>query len=220
MNEVKKCFGKGLGWICALNRWSVQKRVQTSFCPITPSIKIIDMRTVQAGRCLNSEQIDIFFKSVGSQEGGLGGGVILGRRPKIYTRLSGNFLLKAPACSVQKGRPQAGCVRLCVCVPFVIMAFSCVGWPKPFLYTAYPDIVARRKFCYIIGHIDTGLTKTTRHILVAVMLIRSYIMFLCGAGRPYSFILLSLWPPCMHMLGTWLLICQICQPHCSCYVKY
>jgi hypothetical protein len=35
MNKVKKCFGKGFGWICALNIWSVQERAQTSFCPIT-----------------------------------------------------------------------------------------------------------------------------------------------------------------------------------------
>jgi hypothetical protein len=34
MNEVKKCSGKGFGWICALNRWSVQERAQTSVCPI------------------------------------------------------------------------------------------------------------------------------------------------------------------------------------------
>ena len=33
MIELKKCFGKGFGWICALNRWSVQERTQTSFCP-------------------------------------------------------------------------------------------------------------------------------------------------------------------------------------------
>ena len=34
MNEVEMCFGKGFGCICALNRWSVQERTQTSFCPI------------------------------------------------------------------------------------------------------------------------------------------------------------------------------------------
>jgi len=31
MNEVNTCFGKGFGWIWALNRWSVQERAQTSF---------------------------------------------------------------------------------------------------------------------------------------------------------------------------------------------
>ena len=35
MNEVKQCFGNGLGWIRALNRWSVQERAQINFCPIT-----------------------------------------------------------------------------------------------------------------------------------------------------------------------------------------
>jgi len=42
------------------------------------------MKTVQAGSCLSSEQIDTLFICVGGQEGGLGGGGILGRRPKIY----------------------------------------------------------------------------------------------------------------------------------------
>jgi len=32
------------------------------------------MRTVQADSCLDSEQIDTLFISVGGQEGGLGGG--------------------------------------------------------------------------------------------------------------------------------------------------
>ena len=35
MNEGKMCFGNGFGWICALNRWLMQERVQTNFCPIT-----------------------------------------------------------------------------------------------------------------------------------------------------------------------------------------
>jgi len=43
------------------------------------------MRTVQADSCLNSEQIDTLFISVGGEEGGIGGWVvILGRRPKIW----------------------------------------------------------------------------------------------------------------------------------------
>jgi hypothetical protein len=36
MNEIKKCFDAVFGWICALNRWSVQEHAQTSFCPVTP----------------------------------------------------------------------------------------------------------------------------------------------------------------------------------------
>ena len=38
--EVKKCFGKGFGWICALNRWSVQERAHISFCPKTLQVLI------------------------------------------------------------------------------------------------------------------------------------------------------------------------------------
>jgi len=73
MNEVKHCFGKCFGWTCALNRWSVQERTQTSICPINSSgIKIIDMRAVQADSRLNSEQNDTLFMSVGGQEGGFG----------------------------------------------------------------------------------------------------------------------------------------------------
>ena len=44
------------------------------------------MRAVQADSRLNSEQNDTLFMSVGGQEGGFGGWVvILGRRPKIHT---------------------------------------------------------------------------------------------------------------------------------------
>jgi hypothetical protein len=69
--EGKKCFGKGIGWICALNKWSVQE--QTGFCPVA-GIAISGIRTVQADSCLISEQIDTLFISVGGKEGGLGGG--------------------------------------------------------------------------------------------------------------------------------------------------
>ena len=89
MIEVKKCLGKGFGWICALNRWSVQEHAQTSFCPVALRYCIIWHKTVQADNCLSPEQIDTLFISVGGQEGGFwGGGGILGRRPKIYTRFS------------------------------------------------------------------------------------------------------------------------------------
>jgi hypothetical protein len=48
-------------------------------------IALFGMRTVQADSCLNSEQIDTLLISVGGQEGGLGGGVILGWRPEKCT---------------------------------------------------------------------------------------------------------------------------------------
>ena len=38
--KVKKCFGKGFGWIRALNRWSVQEHAHISFCPITLQVLI------------------------------------------------------------------------------------------------------------------------------------------------------------------------------------
>jgi len=75
MIEVKKCLGKGFGWICALNRWSVQEHAQTSFCPVALRYCIIWHKTVQADNCLSPEQIDTLFISVGGQEGGFGGGV-------------------------------------------------------------------------------------------------------------------------------------------------
>ena len=47
-------------------------------------VNLFGKRIVQAGSCLHSEQIDTLFIIVGGQEGGFGGGgVILGRRPKI-----------------------------------------------------------------------------------------------------------------------------------------
>ena len=68
MNEVKKCLGKGFGWICTLNRWSVQEDVHLGFCPMTLQV-LVGKRTVQADSCLHSEQIDTLFISVGGQEG-------------------------------------------------------------------------------------------------------------------------------------------------------
>jgi hypothetical protein len=62
MNEVRECFGKGFGWICALNRWSVQERVRVSFLPNNSSgINLFGKRTAQAHSCLQSEQIDTLF---------------------------------------------------------------------------------------------------------------------------------------------------------------
>jgi hypothetical protein len=48
------------------------------------SIGLIDMRTVQADSCFNSEQTGTFFVSVGGREEGWWGGVNLGQRLKIY----------------------------------------------------------------------------------------------------------------------------------------
>jgi len=49
------------------------------FVPCSSSgIALFGMRTVQADSCLNSEQIDTLFISVGGQEGGLGGAIRAG----------------------------------------------------------------------------------------------------------------------------------------------
>ena len=56
------------------------------FLPYSSSgITLLGMRTVQAGSCLNSEQIDTLFVSVGFRKGVEGGGGILGRRSKKCT---------------------------------------------------------------------------------------------------------------------------------------
>ena len=71
----------------------MQERAQTSLLYSSSGIAVFGMRTVQADSCLNPEQIDTLFISVGGQEGGLGGGGggRKGLRPKIYTSMSGFF---------------------------------------------------------------------------------------------------------------------------------
>jgi hypothetical protein len=82
MIEVKKCFGKGFGWIYALNRWS--RACANQFLPYSSSgIALFGMRTVQADSCLILEQIDTLFISVRGQEGVLGGGSFWAGGPKF-----------------------------------------------------------------------------------------------------------------------------------------
>ena len=73
-------------WLDLCTKQVVSARAcANQFLPCSSSgIALFGTRTVQADSCLNSEQIDTLFISVGGQEGGFGGGV-LGRRPKIYT---------------------------------------------------------------------------------------------------------------------------------------
>ena len=53
----------------------MQERAQTRLCPVARQVlHYFGMRTMQAHSCLNSEQIDTLFISVGGQEGGLKGG--------------------------------------------------------------------------------------------------------------------------------------------------
>ena len=77
-------------WLDFCTKQVVSARAcKNQFLPCSSSgIAIFDMRTVQAESCLNSEQIDTLFISVGGQEGGLGEGGILNRNPKIYAWLS------------------------------------------------------------------------------------------------------------------------------------
>ena len=56
------------------------------------------MITVQADSCLNFEQVDTLVIIVGGQEGFGGGGVILGRRHKTLTCVSGSVFMP-PALS-------------------------------------------------------------------------------------------------------------------------
>jgi len=63
----------------------VQERAHQFLLYNSSGINAFGKRTVQAGNCLHSEQLDTLFICVGGQEGGLGGGGILGLRPKIYT---------------------------------------------------------------------------------------------------------------------------------------
>ena len=86
MIEVKKCFGKRL-WLDLCTKQVVgAKACANQFLPYSSSgIALFGMRNVQADSCLNSEQIDTLFISVGGQEWGFGGGDHLGRRPKFYT---------------------------------------------------------------------------------------------------------------------------------------
>ena len=75
-------------WLDLCTKQVVSARAcANQFLPYSSSgTALYGMRTVQADSCMNSEQIDTLFASVGGQEGGFGGGGgILGRRPKIYT---------------------------------------------------------------------------------------------------------------------------------------
>ena len=85
-------------WLDLCTKQVVSARACANQClPNSSSgIALFGMRTVQADSCLNSEQIDTLFISVGGQEGvGGGGGVILGRRPEILTCVPGKYLLEA-----------------------------------------------------------------------------------------------------------------------------
>ena len=75
-------------WLDLCTKQVVSARAcANQFLPYSSSsTAIFGMRTVQANSCLNSEQIDSLFISVGGQEGGLGGGVFWAGGPN-FTRV-------------------------------------------------------------------------------------------------------------------------------------
>ena len=75
------------------------------FLPYSSSgIALFGMRNVQAESCLNSEQIDTLFISVGGQEGGLGGGSFWAGGPK-FTRDCHAFFVEA-SCPEAAASPR------------------------------------------------------------------------------------------------------------------
>jgi hypothetical protein len=82
--KVKKCFGKGFGWIRALNRWSVQEHAHISFCPITLQVLIYLARELcrQIAAYILS-RLTPFFIVWGVRKGG---GVSFGARGAKFTR--------------------------------------------------------------------------------------------------------------------------------------
>jgi len=67
-------------WLDLCTKQVVSARAcANQFLPYSSSgIALFGVRTVQADSCLNSEQIDTLFISVGGQGGGLGGGGYFG----------------------------------------------------------------------------------------------------------------------------------------------
>jgi len=81
-----KCFGKGFGWICALNRWSVfALKLFRCLCIYF---------WVQANSCLNSQQIDTLFLVWGVRKGGFRGGCSFWAGGPNFTRKSKLFVLR------------------------------------------------------------------------------------------------------------------------------
>jgi len=82
------------GWICALNRWSVQECAHFSFCPIACQVLLnLAWELCRQIAALILSRLTPFL---------WGWVVILGRRPKIYTWLSEVFYhaswWQAPLC--------------------------------------------------------------------------------------------------------------------------
>jgi len=109
MIKINKCFGKGFGWICALNRWSVQERAQTSFCPIAR--QILHYLAWELYRQIAAWYLSImtpFYLLWGVRKGGWGGGAFWAGGPKFTRDCRRLFFFyvynkkRVPICSFYK----------------------------------------------------------------------------------------------------------------------
>jgi len=92
MIKINKCFGKGFGWICALNRWSVQERAQTSFCPIAR--QILHYLAWELYRQIAAWYLSImtpFYLLWGVRKGGWGGGHFGPEAQNLHVTAGGCF---------------------------------------------------------------------------------------------------------------------------------
>jgi len=91
MIEVKKCFGKGFGWICALSRWSAQERAQTNFCPIAR--QVLHYLALELCRQIAAPILSRLtpFLLVWGVRKGVGGGVSFWAGGPNFTRACHNF---------------------------------------------------------------------------------------------------------------------------------
>jgi len=132
MIEVRKCFGKGFGWICALNRWSVPERAQTSFCPIARQVlHYLAWELCRQIAAWILSKVAPFYLCRG-----FGGWVvILGRRPKIWTCLSTILFLDASWLFLKKCNHSPINIDSQQLSPFTLEAFHDL-WKLGRLYHA------------------------------------------------------------------------------------
>ena len=116
----KKCFGKGFGWICALNS---ARACTYHFLPYNSSgIDLFGMRTVQADSCFNSEQIGTLLLVWGVRKGALEGGWSIWAKGPKFTRncqecpFYASCLTCVLACVLTCVHPL---LRFNVCIPSV-----------------------------------------------------------------------------------------------------
>ena len=105
MIELKNCLGKGVGWICALNRWSGQERAQTSFCPLArPVLNYMAWELCRQIAAPILSRLKPFLLVGGVRKGvGGGGGAFWAGGPE-FTRACQDFILTLPALTVESRR--------------------------------------------------------------------------------------------------------------------